>query len=195
MSWCWLKVSQLDSSYLRKLTLPEATACLLDRTTGRLRFGWSHTTLKRRSPFDGSVGVVGTKNSDSTWEDWGYLSSESRKWPVRPYLSDGRNLGTIRIGQSDSHTRLGVDDEGRERAKGTPFVLDHSVGATCGIPLRQRITKNGHSQVTSLRWLHTWHGLNIFRLYFISLSALDSLYLYHSTWKTPYIVSIFKRLE
>ena len=48
-------------------------ARLLDRTPGRLRFGWSHTTSrlqvlgwchstsKRRSPFDGSARAVGIK--------------------------------------------------------------------------------------------------------------------------------------
>ena len=54
-----------------------------------------------------------------------------------------QELGMIRIGQSDSHTRLGVDDEGRERAKGRPLALDHSVGATFGIWLRQGVTKKG----------------------------------------------------
>ena len=136
------------SLYLRQL------ARLLDHTTGRLRFRWSHTTLrlqvlgwchstsKQWSPFDDWPERSGS-NSNSTWEDWGYLSSESRKWPVWPYLLDSRNLGTIQIGQSDSHTRLGIDDEGREQAKGRPLTLNHSVGATFGISLRQGVTKKG----------------------------------------------------
>jgi hypothetical protein len=60
------------------------------------------------------------------------------------------------ITQLDSYTWLGADDKGREQAKGTLFVLNHSVGATRGILLRQQMTKNSWSQAASLRWLHSW---------------------------------------
>ena len=206
MRWRRLKVSRLDSSYLRRLTLLDATCSSSWPHSGKtevqvISHYFEITSARVVSLYfkmTKSVWWIGPSGRDQT-------PTLRERTEVTWALSQGddqcdrtlwmeRNWGQFRS-VSQTHTpdlALATRIGSRKRNATCPWSLSqcnsqHLVKATDD--QNRPFVRSLYSCGSTLGTAQTF-SISIFIFY-----LLWTLSFYYSTWRTPYVVSIFKRLE